>query len=212
MARVGRKFELDQIQANSIQLQPGGWPNDTQLHRGCELGSSWLELGGPFDQGLRIFVRSIAGSSVRVGARGCEPTVSSLDSAVNLMEMVGGVPKIAIVPLRLTKRKTTFHVPASEIHNSVVSSRGLIFQKGPGTECEERGLVSSALPKEKNPNADKGNQLLLSLISLNSKWLHSGQHDTPPSISSSILVSRASGKRALRTRLRVDRSCGARAP
>ena len=35
LARVGRKFELDQIQANSIQLeptQPSGWPNDTQLH------------------------------------------------------------------------------------------------------------------------------------------------------------------------------------
>ena len=51
-ARVGRKFELDQIQANSIQLKPSGWPNDTQLHRSCELGSSWLVLGGPFGQGL----------------------------------------------------------------------------------------------------------------------------------------------------------------
>ena len=49
LARVGRKFsELDHIQANSIQLKPSGWPNDTQLHRSCELGSSWLELGEPF--------------------------------------------------------------------------------------------------------------------------------------------------------------------
>ena len=52
VARVGRKFELDQIQANSIQLKPSGWPNDTQLHRSCELGSNWLELGGPFGQGF----------------------------------------------------------------------------------------------------------------------------------------------------------------
>ena len=29
-----------------------GWPNDTQLLRSCELGSSWLEMGGPFDQGF----------------------------------------------------------------------------------------------------------------------------------------------------------------
>ena len=42
VARVGRKFELDQIQANSIQLKPSGLPNDTELHRGCELGSSSL--------------------------------------------------------------------------------------------------------------------------------------------------------------------------
>ena len=52
LARVGRKFELDQIQANSSQLTPSGWPNDTQLHRSCELGSSWFELGEPFGQGL----------------------------------------------------------------------------------------------------------------------------------------------------------------
>ena len=50
--RVGEKFELDQIQANSIQLKPSGWPNDTQLHPSCELGSTWLELGGPFGQGF----------------------------------------------------------------------------------------------------------------------------------------------------------------
>ena len=53
LARVGRKFELDQIQANSSQLKPSGWQNDTQLHRGRELGSSLLELGGPFRQGFR---------------------------------------------------------------------------------------------------------------------------------------------------------------
>ena len=35
-----RKFELDQIQANSSHLKP----SDTQLHRSRELGSSWLEL------------------------------------------------------------------------------------------------------------------------------------------------------------------------
>ena len=53
LARVGRKCELDQIQANSIQLEPSGWPNDTQLHpTSCELGPSWLELGGTCGQGL----------------------------------------------------------------------------------------------------------------------------------------------------------------
>ena len=26
---------------------------DTQLHRSCELGSSWLELGGPFGVAVR---------------------------------------------------------------------------------------------------------------------------------------------------------------
>ena len=31
------------------------WPNDSQLHQSCELGSSWLELGVPFGQGLRIY-------------------------------------------------------------------------------------------------------------------------------------------------------------
>ena len=41
VARVGRKFELDQFQPNSIQLKPSGWPNDTQLHRSCEFGLSW---------------------------------------------------------------------------------------------------------------------------------------------------------------------------
>ena len=40
LARIGRKCEMDKIQANSIQLKPSGWPNDTELHRGCELGSS----------------------------------------------------------------------------------------------------------------------------------------------------------------------------
>ena len=49
---LGEKSELVQIQANSIQLNPSGWPNDTQLHRSCELGSSWFELGVPFCQGL----------------------------------------------------------------------------------------------------------------------------------------------------------------
>ena len=34
--------------SNSSQLKPSEWPNDTQLHRRCELGSSWLEMGGPF--------------------------------------------------------------------------------------------------------------------------------------------------------------------
>ena len=53
LARVGRKFELDQIQANLSQLKPSGWPNDTQLHRSCELGPSWLELGVTFGQGLK---------------------------------------------------------------------------------------------------------------------------------------------------------------
>ena len=41
LARVGQKFEFDQIQANSSQLKPSGWPHDTQLHRSCELGLSW---------------------------------------------------------------------------------------------------------------------------------------------------------------------------
>ena len=45
VARVGRKFELHQIQAKSIQLKPSGWPNDTQLHRSYKLG--------PFGQGLK---------------------------------------------------------------------------------------------------------------------------------------------------------------
>ena len=45
-------FELDQIQ-NSSQLKPSGWPNDTQPHQSCELGSGWPELGGPFGQGRR---------------------------------------------------------------------------------------------------------------------------------------------------------------
>ena len=30
-------------QSNSSQLKPIGWPNDTQLHRSCELGSSWVD-------------------------------------------------------------------------------------------------------------------------------------------------------------------------
>ena len=50
VARVGRKLELDQIQANSIQREPTQAklvPIDTQLHRSCELGSNWLGLGGP---------------------------------------------------------------------------------------------------------------------------------------------------------------------
>ena len=55
LARVWRKFELDQIQANSSQLKPSGWPNVTQLHRSCELDSSWLELGVPFGQGFMQF-------------------------------------------------------------------------------------------------------------------------------------------------------------
>ena len=37
--------------SNSSQV--AGWPNDTQLHRSCELGSRWFELGGPFGQGFR---------------------------------------------------------------------------------------------------------------------------------------------------------------
>ena len=55
LPRVGRKFELDQIKANSIQLEPtqAKWvANDTQLHRSCEPGSSWVESGGPFGQGF----------------------------------------------------------------------------------------------------------------------------------------------------------------
>ena len=52
LTQVGRKFELDEIQANSSQHKPSGWPNDNQLHRSCELGSSWCELGGPFGQGF----------------------------------------------------------------------------------------------------------------------------------------------------------------
>ena len=50
--------------SNSSQLDPSGWPNDTQLHRSCELGSSWLELGVPFGQGLRNYPRSAYGSAV----------------------------------------------------------------------------------------------------------------------------------------------------
>ena len=42
LATVGCKLELDQIQANSIQHDPSGWPNDT---RRLDLGASWLELG-----------------------------------------------------------------------------------------------------------------------------------------------------------------------
>ena len=38
--------------ANSSQLRPSGWPNDTQLPRSWKLGSSWLELGVPFRQGV----------------------------------------------------------------------------------------------------------------------------------------------------------------
>ena len=38
--------------SNSSQLKPSGWPNDTQLHRSWELGSSWLELAVPFGQGF----------------------------------------------------------------------------------------------------------------------------------------------------------------
>ena len=40
---LGENFELDPIQANSIQLKPSGWPNATQLHRNCELSSSWQD-------------------------------------------------------------------------------------------------------------------------------------------------------------------------
>ena len=40
---LGRKFEVDQNQADSIQLEPSGWRNDTQLHPSWKLGSSWLE-------------------------------------------------------------------------------------------------------------------------------------------------------------------------
>ena len=47
---------------NSSQLKPtrSGWPNDAQLHRSCELGSGWLELGAPFCQGLK---RRVGGNS-----------------------------------------------------------------------------------------------------------------------------------------------------
>ena len=32
LARVGRKFKFAKLQAHSIELEPNGWPNDTQLH------------------------------------------------------------------------------------------------------------------------------------------------------------------------------------
>ena len=41
LARVGRKFEPGQLQASPIQLEPSGWPNDTQLHPSWKRGSSW---------------------------------------------------------------------------------------------------------------------------------------------------------------------------
>ena len=47
LARVGRKFEPDS------QLEPSGWPNNTQLHPSWKLGSSWLELGVPFGQDFK---------------------------------------------------------------------------------------------------------------------------------------------------------------
>ena len=56
LARVGRAFELVQIRANSIQLEPSGWPNDTQRGPSSKLGSSWLELGEPFGQGFDVFL------------------------------------------------------------------------------------------------------------------------------------------------------------
>ena len=49
--------------SNSCQLKPSGWPNDTQLHRSCELGSSWLELGVPFGQGLRLSFANVSVNS-----------------------------------------------------------------------------------------------------------------------------------------------------
>ena len=54
VARVERKFEFEQIQPNSSQLKPSELPNDAQLHWSCELGSSWIELGGPFGQGFSL--------------------------------------------------------------------------------------------------------------------------------------------------------------
>ena len=55
LTRVGRQFELGQMQANSSHLEPSGWTNDTQFHRHCDwLGSSCLELGVSFGQGLIV--------------------------------------------------------------------------------------------------------------------------------------------------------------
>ena len=54
--------------SNSSHLKPSGWPNDTQLNRSCERRSSWLDLGGPFDQGLRVRMDFVCGLVTRIMA------------------------------------------------------------------------------------------------------------------------------------------------
>ena len=52
---LGKNLSLMKFKAtwsNLRQLKSIGWPNDTQLHWSCELGLSWLELGGPFPRGF----------------------------------------------------------------------------------------------------------------------------------------------------------------
>ena len=58
LLELGEKLSLIKFKptrSNSSRLKPSVAKRDTQLHRSCELGSSWLELGVPFGQGFRCF-------------------------------------------------------------------------------------------------------------------------------------------------------------
>ena len=54
MALVGRKFELDQIQVNMIQLEPTQAKWVAQRYLTPSKLWTWFELEGPFGQGFSL--------------------------------------------------------------------------------------------------------------------------------------------------------------
>ena len=88
VARVGRNFKLDQIQDNSIELEPSGWPNDTQLHPRWNHDSSFLELGVPFGQAFTRHACDVY-SSGRTRPAG-EKSLAGEQSAPGLPSSGGG--------------------------------------------------------------------------------------------------------------------------